>query len=468
MLAGVRGPGLAAPAMQGSGILVSNSIFNREVVPGQTYVHTMDVSVPPDSPPLEITVRAMGMGQTLEGSVQPLEPEKDVSPYSALSAIVAVDQSQFQLEPGQSRQVNVTIAVPPDLKDEGRYALVHIGTRAPADRAVAFQVAVDVPIILNPKGGIYRETGAITDLRVSPVVSGQPIVVDAVVTNTGNHHYKAQAQVRILDQQGRVVVERTTRLSEMSIVPTFARRFRVTFGLLDQPQGLPVGRYVAEAVAIREDGTTLDIRRTEFEIAAPYVPFPGLSERDVFIQHFVAEEPGCVDARAVASVEVCFADTGVVTGTVAVGRYEQEPPGTAPLAAPQSEGGLGKQPIAFAGLRVDGFDRGTAQVKWHYDEDRLNGVSAHSLLQAYWNGQAWMKLDDLAVFTGANAVQGQIRVAALTGAPVIALAGDGGATGQEWQMSRTMLLAIGAIVVLAVALVVTLGLLLRRRSHAPS
>jgi hypothetical protein len=142
------------------------------------------------------------------------------------------------------------------------------------------------------------------------------------------------------------------------------------------------------------------------------------------IVSFNNELPGMVDARAKAGVQITFRDTDLVTGQVAVGKYRQEPPGEPGLSAPVADGGMGTPGLSYIGAQVDGFSQGTAEFKVFYSDVDLAGANPNSLYLVYRAGDYWRKLDNLAVYTGVGAVQGELPVRVLNSATVISLAGD--------------------------------------------
>ena len=122
-----------------------------------------------------------------------------------------------------------------------------------------------------------------------------------------------------------------------------------------------------------------------------------------------------------ADTKVSFSGTGNVTGTIAVGKYDEEP--TFPTIT--LSGATGKESLKFVDIQVIGFTIGTAHVKVSYTDDELAvaGLIEDGLSLYYWDGNSWVSADNSNVDIDNNIVSGDIPVSALAGTPV-AIGGD--------------------------------------------
>jgi hypothetical protein len=209
----------------------------------------------------------------------------------------------------------------------------------------------------------------------------------------------------------------------------FAQRLMASYTPVGQATSLQPGTYSVEADIAYEDGSPLGSQRTTFEVKAPYQPFPGVDDAHLFIKTFNDEEPGTVDASAKTDVIIVFEGTGKVTGSVAIGKYLQEPAGDPRFEARPGDGGMGATGLNFVGVRVQGFSQGVAHFTMRYTAPELGGVDPNSLYLAYRDGTSWRKLTNLSVQTGAQAVLGDLPVSALAAGPLIVLGGSGAAPG---------------------------------------
>lgn len=415
----------AAQAARPSGLGVQGTLAEYSVAPGQRLTHKMVVSLGAGvAAPVDVRVESRGLGQALDGTPVALTADQDTSPYSARPYVQGIDKPAFRLVPGGSQEVTATIAVPPDVSAGSRYADLYIHTVPSGSGAVGVVLATHVPVVLKVAAAAVTEAASITALEVGAPVTGRPIEVTTVVQNTGNHHLRAQNEVTISDGAGNAVATQVVAFSGTSIVPTFPRQFKASLGLLDKLGGIDAGTYYAESKVTLPDGRVLDSQRTAFRVAAPYRPFPDLDEASLVVLALNDEEPRPLDARGKADVELAFSQVGRVSGTVVVGKYTQEPPGSTPFAAPAAAGGTGKEGVKFIGAGVQGFSQGTAQLTVHYRAAELKGLDPNSLFLAYRDGERWVKLDNLAVFTGAQTVRGDLAVLVLNRNPVIAIGGE--------------------------------------------
>lgn len=453
----------AAPAAQaeGGGLMVSNAILRLAPNPGDVYVHEMVVSNGSEAPPVDVTVEARGFGQSLVGQYLPLTPEEDLSPYSARTFITDIDQTSFHLEPGESLPVSATLTIPQDISMDSHYALVYFHSE-PVDQGggVSRVIAISVPILIHPKGMQEDLSAEISDVIVEPVESGKPIVIQTIVKNTGNHHFKVKGEAVIRDAGGAEITRLVMPVLGTSTMPTFSQQLEATYVPLERADGLPVGTYSVEVTVTREDDSLVGAAETTFEVLEPYDPLPGIPAESRLVVFFEDEIPAEIDAFLQADIKVQFMETGPVTGMVAIGKYPAEPEGAPRFADQLGDGGTGGQGVKFVTVFVSGFEQGRAQITARYKTAELGDMDPSSLFLAYKDGNVWRKLDNLEVQTGAEIVRGELPVAVLTERPMIALGGGGieASALQAGFFSSLVDLITSNPLVIAVAVLVVLGL----------
>jgi len=260
----------AVPALSNSNLIVSGAIIEGDVVPGTTYTHTITVSTRSTDSPMDILVDIDGLGQTPDGAVQALAATDDASQFSARS-FITVDNSSFHLDPGGSQQVNATITIPANAGDGGRYAVIYIHNQPVGSGQVGIVSAINVPVYLTIQGSQLIQTGKITGLPTTKVLSGESVDISTEFQNTGNIDYKVKGVVTIQDANGNVVDTITTPVTSSAVIPRVTRQLDATF----IPDGnLPLGTYSVQSVVMQDDGTILDRSTGTFEVDAPYVPPP--------------------------------------------------------------------------------------------------------------------------------------------------------------------------------------------------
>ena len=240
----------SAPVFASPGLKVSPLILSVSIAPGESETHTITVSND-SATPMDIVVEVKGLGQSPDGSFQVLAPDEDKSPYSARN-FISISPPEFHLEPGSFQEVEVIIDVPEDVGSGGRYAMIYTRTK-PDGEGVGIATAIATCVVIRVEGTELTKTGSITDVII-PEVSGQPLEIVAVFENTGNFHYKAQADAILRDHAGNELGSASTPLTQSSIVPGYVREFR--FSLTPAGELLP-GTYLDLRVYL-EDGTMLD------------------------------------------------------------------------------------------------------------------------------------------------------------------------------------------------------------------
>ena len=131
------------------------------------------------------------------------------------------------------------------------------------------------------------------------------------------------------------------------------------------------------------------------------------------------EEPPEIDAVEEADTEVSFKETGAVSGTIVVTKYDEEPAiASVQFASEEDDGGTGMTPVKFVDVYVEGFTTGTATVTIHYTDAEVEGLAEDGLKIFYWYGGLWRLADNIDVDTDANTILADIPVSALTGTPI--------------------------------------------------
>lgn len=249
-----------------AGIHVSGVKYMGDISEGETVIHQMTIDIGDNAPATNISAEVLGFGQTYEKKYFGLNSSKDISPYSARNAI-NLDKTSFHIDPNEKVSINATIKIPKNAGSGGRYALINIYTE-PTEGQVGISTAVLIPIMLTISGTELIETGEITNLSVSGVTVGQPLVVTTTLKNTGNHHYyRSWNEITVKNENGNMVAKVSTEPSIYAIIPTNSVNFDAKI-----ERFLPVGTYTIHSKIMLEDGTVLDEESTTFEVETEYIP----------------------------------------------------------------------------------------------------------------------------------------------------------------------------------------------------
>lgn len=257
---------IAAPAIANPGLSVENAGVVGTVNPGQTFSHTMTVTIESGDAATDISVAVAGIRQTPNGGYELLDTSHDTSQYSARE-FVAVDKAAFHLEPGGSENVTATVAVPQEVGDGGRYAMIHVAAKPAAADGVAVSTAVDVPVYLTINNTQLIHTGGIARVAIGEITTGQPISIMTDFQSTGNHHFTVKGEVTVTNQQGQNLDTIAVPVTSSSILPGMVRRLEASF---IPAVVLDAGTYAVDSKVMLEDGTLLDQASTTFDVEGPY------------------------------------------------------------------------------------------------------------------------------------------------------------------------------------------------------
>ena len=249
------------PVQNLQGLRIDGAFLELHATPGQVYVHQITITSRADTPPMDIQVEADGFGESLSGVFLALPDTQDASPFSGRSFITNIDKPSFHLSSGSAVTVSVTISIPEDIGSDTHYAIIYIyGQKSDSAGVVNYTV----PVIITPVGAQFNFTGTIRELKIGPVKNDQPFRVQAIVTNTGNRHFKVKGHATLADSADNILAETDLPLTSSSIIPLFAERLE---GMLAPGETLAAGVYTVTVKATQEDGTLVDERQGTFKIA---------------------------------------------------------------------------------------------------------------------------------------------------------------------------------------------------------
>lgn len=247
---------------------VSGSKFMATMPPGSVATHTITLSIEGGAEPLDVQAEVMGFSNTPEGSYLPLSAEKDTGPYSARTYIT-LDKTQVRLNPGTPETIKATIRVPENAGSGGRYAMIYVHSLLQGQKSFGFLTGVTIPVMITIPGDAPVESGTIKDISVGEIATGQPFIVTTSYQNTGNHHYYGLKNSVVISSAGGVIATGSFGPAAWAIVPGSTVQIKIP---VQTP--LPIGSYTVVSTITREDGTVLDSKTVNFEVATPFTPPP--------------------------------------------------------------------------------------------------------------------------------------------------------------------------------------------------
>ena len=298
----------ASPVLASPGLTVGLSGGNGlspEVSPGENYTQTVLVSIGKDDTATDILIEVLGLGANPDTGIVPLLPEDDKSPYSART-FIQLDKTTLHVEPGETKSAEMTAAIPSDVGNGGRYAILRISTVPPAEGTVKVVSAIVLPVMFTIKGSQFTHTGKITNISTGDIVSGKPVDITTTFQNTGNHHFKFKEAVTVSNAAGETLDTINTALSPSNVIPSLSEDLSATY----IPKGeLAPGTYTIKSTVMLDDGTVLDESHGSFTVAQPYIPPP--SPASITLKPGNASVLETVDK----SISISF-PKGAVTGQV--------------------------------------------------------------------------------------------------------------------------------------------------------
>ncbi len=265
LISGIAALLIAQTASAGSGLTVGYSGGkgpSPTVSPGETYEQTLTANMGASTTATDVLIEVMGYGETAKTGVVALPAGRDPGEHSARSFIAPLS-TVVHVAPGETAKAKITVMVPPDVGDGGRYATLRFSTAPSGQGAVGIVSAVVLTMRFTIKDSNLVHTGRIIETGSGPIISGKPVVLTAVYRNTGNHHYQIDGRVDIVDSRNTVVA--SIPVSSASPIPDGTRRLEAVFS----PVGaLELGTYYSKWILTVNDGTPLDESTGQFEVPA--------------------------------------------------------------------------------------------------------------------------------------------------------------------------------------------------------
>lgn len=347
--------------------------LNAEVVPGETYKQNLSVIVDKKEPATDVLIEILGCRDGDNG-IEPVQADADSSSYSARTFILP-SEITVHCEPGETKDIQVTVTIPSDAKSGGRYAAFRFSTIPKPGATVNMISAIVLPIKFTISGSQLIHTGKIEGITTGPVISGQPIDIFTSFKNTGNHDFNIRGKVEINDTSNNRIID-TLYVNTTSPIPEDSKRIKVSF---TPEENLAPGLYSIKSTLTLEDGTLLGEDNGNFQIEEPYTqPSPSLPPTaSTIVSPSGAANLSTEDGR----ISISFR-RGAVTSqaTISIHPY---PPDQLP-AAPKN------YQLAGSCFRVDGLTgllvkEATVKVQYTADDLEKAGGNAARLKLARWD-----------------------------------------------------------------------------------
>jgi hypothetical protein len=141
----------------------------------------------------------------------------------SISNWIETDPARFFLEPGESKEVEVTIHIPENAAPGGHYAAV-LFSSVPSDPSATAVIAKIGTLLLLRIPGEIIEYG-MAALSVQRLTDSTPVDFSILFTNEGNVHVKPEGTIKIRRPMGKKVTE--LKAGGENVLPQSSRRFTV-------------------------------------------------------------------------------------------------------------------------------------------------------------------------------------------------------------------------------------------------
>jgi hypothetical protein len=230
---------------------ISPAKIDRSVLAGENIEQEI-ILTNTDPIALDFEIGIFGMGQSLDSGLFEIKADEEIYPFSA-TEYLKIYPTTIHLEPAQEKRVYLEIAVPPDMPDGSKYALIGIHQVADSSKEMQTLVYMGIPVILYKNTPNFIKIGQITNLELSwPNVS-------ITFKNIGNTGFKIQCEALLKSDKGDTIESINYSSEDIklknSIIPLSEIQFEIS---LESKDRLEAGDYIASIFIKLDDGTIID------------------------------------------------------------------------------------------------------------------------------------------------------------------------------------------------------------------
>jgi hypothetical protein len=236
----------------GTALDVTGGPITVQIEPGGTTSAPLVLSLDEGDVEEDWAITVVGCGQDpMGGDYIPLSTEEDTGPYTA-RPFIRVDPSSVRLKRGERAGIEITVSVPADARDGGRYALIRIAPSSEAGSPIS-ENSVLVPVQIGLKGGTIAKSGEITGIEVTTNRSDGGTTVATFFSNTGNHHIEGAVNtVTVTGTGGTQLATIRSEPFARAVIPGQEVCFRV-----EVPGAVPPGSCIISTRVEAANGTPL-------------------------------------------------------------------------------------------------------------------------------------------------------------------------------------------------------------------
>ena len=199
-----------------------------------------------------------------EGAIDLLDDPNAPSSTFSLARWVTVEPSQFSVQPGQDKNLNITIRIPANAEAGTKLASVQLkiaGATVTGGSGASVQSNLNSLILLRVSGDIKEKLDIESFRTDKGYYTNGPVALTLKSHNSGNAHVAPAGYISITNEFGKKVKE--IPLREANVLPDSSRSVR-----MDWTETGMIGRYTATLVA------TYGQQRQSLAASTTFIVFP--------------------------------------------------------------------------------------------------------------------------------------------------------------------------------------------------
>ncbi len=214
----------------GAAIEGEETVIALALEPGSSYSVPIPIFLAPGEPEGPYRIAVADLGQSaFDGSFIALLPGEVPGPHSARPFLV-LEEDQVVLRQGNN-VINVTIKLPPDPGDGGRYAIIQVRRTTDIPTGPQPVPIAEIPLFITIEGSNIITTDEITAMEVTIIGREDSTRVLTYFRNTGNFHLSGiMNRVIVKDRDGKVITQGETGTIAQPIIPDQEIMFNVSIG----------------------------------------------------------------------------------------------------------------------------------------------------------------------------------------------------------------------------------------------
>jgi hypothetical protein len=236
------------------GIELSPGIFEDKVDPGKTYTFSLRVRNVSETPKTYyLSTKDI---KSVDGGGRPeFAMEGEPTPYN-LSTWITLGEASVDLNPGQSKTVSFSVAVPEEATPGSHFGGIFLEAEPPKLRNTGAGVGVTVGSLINLQiSGEVVEDARLRSFSTSQLVYNTlPVTFETNIENLGNTLLRPTGIVEVVNMFGKKVASLRVNESSAGLFPAAQRAFTVEWSSED----FAFGRYQAVLSLVYGD----DVRKT--------------------------------------------------------------------------------------------------------------------------------------------------------------------------------------------------------------